>query len=101
MSVGGSRPITDHEMELFNEGLDFLEIFAAPLVRLEIQRAAKGDHVAQVANLGWGDIWIFGLLEHCIPELGQLSFDAGGIDLDRFTKRFPHEIELLGERLHW
>ena len=42
----GSLPILDHQLKLFHQGVDLLEIFAAPFLRSEIQGATKGDHVA-------------------------------------------------------
>ena len=95
-----SRPVADHEMELLDEGFDLLEIFASPFIRLEFQSATESDHVAKIANLSGLRIWIFDLLEHGIPNLGQLGFDSGGINLNGFAERFADEIKLLGERLH-
>jgi hypothetical protein len=97
---GRSRPVTDHQMEFFDEGLDFFEIFATTLIRFQIQGAAQSDHVAEIANFGGLQVRVFDLFEHSIPELGQVGLDAGRIDLDGFAKRFADEIELLGERLH-
>ena len=69
-------------------------------IRLQFQSATESDHITKIANLSGLGIRIFDLLEHSIPNLGQLGFDSGRINLNGFTERFADEIELLGERLH-
>jgi len=96
----GSLPILDHQLKLFHQGVDLFEIFAAPFLRFEIQGATKGDHVAQVAHVRGGQFGRFRLVKDGIPDQGQLGFDAGAIDVNRFAKRFAYEVEFLGEGLH-
>ncbi len=90
----------NHELEFFDQRIDLFEIFPAAFLWFQVQGAAKGDHIPQVANVGSRQFRILGLLEDGIPDLVELGFNAGGIDVDRFAKRFANEVELLGEGFH-
>jgi hypothetical protein len=57
-------------MKFFEKAIDFFEIFAAAFLRFQIQGAAQGDHIAQIANLSGRQMRIFGLREDGIPDLG-------------------------------
>ena len=92
-------PILDHNVEVFDDGIDFFEVFAASFLGLDIQGTTERDHIAQITNLSRGGLF-FGLLEYGIPDLGKLGFDPCGVDLDGFAKGFANERELFREGLH-
>jgi hypothetical protein len=43
-------PILDHQVELFDEAVDFFEIFTTALFGFDIEGATERDHVAEVTN---------------------------------------------------
>jgi hypothetical protein len=47
---GRRSPILNHQIELVDEAVDFLEIFTTAFLRFDIERATKSDHVAQVTD---------------------------------------------------
>jgi hypothetical protein len=71
MIIGATRsgPVTDHEMELLDEGLYLFEIFAPSFVWLEVEGSTKCDHVAEIPDLGGRKIRILDLFEHSVPDL--------------------------------
>jgi len=87
-------------MKFFEKTVDFFEIFPSAFLGFQIQGAAEGDHIAQIANLSGRQLGNFGLREDGIPDLGELGFDASGVGLDGFAKGFANEVEFLRERLH-
>ena len=65
-------PILDHNVEVFDDSIDFFEIFAASFLGLDIQRTTERDHIPQITNMTGRQLRIFGLFENSFPNLHQL-----------------------------
>ncbi len=93
-------PVLDHQMKFFDQGVDFLEVFPAAFFWLQIQGAAKGEHIAKIADPGGRHGGAFGLEKYRLPDDFDLGFHTCRIHFEGLPKRLANELQLFGERFH-
>jgi hypothetical protein len=94
-------PILDHQIELIDKAIDFLQVLAASFFWFDIEGATKGNHVAQVADGVLGEVRGLGLRESCLFNMTKFSFHPSRVNIEASTEGLPENLDFFGERLSW
>jgi hypothetical protein len=92
-------PIFDHQIELVDEAIDFLKIFAAAFFWFDIERATEGDHVAEVTDGVLGKMRGLRFSESYLFNMAEFSFHPSRVDIEASAERLPENLDFFGEGL--